>query len=270
MPFSYTNRELERDFTVVHWDQRGAGKSFRPSTPAMNVEQFVSDTLELSRYLQREFGGGKILLVGHSWGSLIGALAVAREPQLFRAFVGIGQLVNIARSEQELDRRSLAVAREKGDGKALRKLQALGHFPYPDHSQERKVNGIQKTLMGGATHDMSTFHFAALALGSPYYSPADYVRLIRGIAFSGRSLEREIYSVDLAKSAPEIDVPVYLFEGRQDTVLSPIVAEDYLASVIAPRGKHLVWFERSNHWPQLEEREKDREALRLVLRQTKN
>lgn len=268
MPFSYKNAELERDFVVVHWDQRGAGKSFRPGTPGMNIRQFVDDTIELSRALRAEFGGRKIVLVGHSWGSLVGALAVAREPQLYRAYVGIGQLVNIARSEREMDLRARIVARERGDEYALRKLQAIGPYPYADHTQERKVNAIQKRLMGTVPHDMTPIHFAGLALVSPYYTPADYARLLRGIVFSGKSLEREIYAADLFSAVPEIDVPVYLLEGRHDTVLSPIVAADYFEKLRAPRGKHLVWFEQSNHWPQLEEREKYRATLRSILAET--
>ena len=74
MPFAYKNAELEHDSVVVHGDQRGAGKSYRPDTPNMAIAQFVSDALELSRRLHAEFGGRKIILVGHSWGTVIGAL----------------------------------------------------------------------------------------------------------------------------------------------------------------------------------------------------
>ena len=127
MPFSYKNAELERDFVVVHWDQRGAGKSFRPGTPGMNIRQFVDDTIELSRSLRAEFGGRKIMLVGHSWGSLVGALAVTREPQLYHAYVGISQLVNIARSEREMDARARVIARERETRAHCESSRRSGH-----------------------------------------------------------------------------------------------------------------------------------------------
>ena len=73
MPVAHHNSELERSFTIVQWDQRGAGKSFRFHPPGMNAEQFVRDTIELSRFLQQRFGGRKIYLAGYSWGSLIAA-----------------------------------------------------------------------------------------------------------------------------------------------------------------------------------------------------
>lgn len=269
MPLSYKNAGLERDFIVVHWDQRGAGKSFRSDTPDMRIDQFVLDTLQLTRLLRAEFGQRKILLVGHSWGSLVGALAVARAPQLFRAYVGISQFVDIPDSERELDRRARATARQKGDSDALHALEKIGPFPYANHKIERRVNKIQKQLMGKVPHEMSAGHFIGLAAATPYYSLFDYVRMLRGIVFSGKALEREIYSANLFRSATEIDVPVYFFEGRHDTVLSSVIAEKYFRQLNAPRGKHLIWFEQSNHWPQFEEPEKYRAMLRLVRQQTK-
>src|ERR1051325_2733886 len=84
MPFSYVNSGLEKDFVVVQWDQRGAGKSYSSmiDEKSMNVEQFISDTRELSELLNQRFGG-KIFLVAHSWGTLIGTLTASRHPQLF-------------------------------------------------------------------------------------------------------------------------------------------------------------------------------------------
>lgn len=270
MPFAYKNAELEHDFVVVHWDQRGAGKSYRPNTPNMTVAQFVSDALELSRRLRTEFGGRQIILVGHSWGTVIGALAASQNPEMFRAYVGIGQLVNIPRSENELDARSREIARAKGKTKVLAEIEALGHYPYTNHVVEKKVNGIQKRLFGRVPHDMTPLHFIGIGLASPAYSLIDDYRVLEGLKFSGKALAREIYTIDLARRASEIDVPVYLFEGRHDTVLSPIVSAQYFRALKAPRGKHLVWFEHSNHWPQLEEREKYRAELLRVIRETKN
>ena len=110
MPFSYLNKELEHDFVVVHWDQRGAGKSYRANTPGMTIAQIVSDALQLSRSLSAEFGHRKIYLAGYSWGSLVALKAVAREPDWFEACISISQLVNIPASERELDVRSREVA----------------------------------------------------------------------------------------------------------------------------------------------------------------
>ena len=64
-------KELENDFVVVQWDQRGAGKSYSKTIKeeSMNREQFIKDTLEVVEYLKSRFTVQRIVLVGHSWGS---------------------------------------------------------------------------------------------------------------------------------------------------------------------------------------------------------
>lgn len=114
MPVAQRNADLESIFTIVQWDQRGAGKSFRFDTPDMHAAQFVEDTLELSRALRRRFGGRKIYLAGYSWGSLIAARAVAREPELFAAYIGISQLVNIHQSVHQPRRKSPGITHKIG------------------------------------------------------------------------------------------------------------------------------------------------------------
>ena len=87
-------RHLEKHFTVVNWDQRGAGKSYRAIGDAdrMNIDQFVADTRELTLYLLAKFGQERLILAGHSWGSVIAALTVSRYPELYHCYVGIGQM----------------------------------------------------------------------------------------------------------------------------------------------------------------------------------
>jgi pimeloyl-ACP methyl ester carboxylesterase len=93
---------LEDHFTVVWWEQRGAGLSYSvdiaPET--MTAEQFVDDTIEVTNYLRDRFGKEKIYLMAHSWGSYIGIQAAAQEPDLYYAYIGIGQITHQIQSEQ--------------------------------------------------------------------------------------------------------------------------------------------------------------------------
>ena len=95
-------RSLERDFTIVNWDQRGAGKWYRAGRDRsrMRMDQFVSDIIELAEYLRTRFNKKTITLAGHSWGSAISVLAVSQRPDLFNAYVGIGQMCDPARGER--------------------------------------------------------------------------------------------------------------------------------------------------------------------------
>ena len=85
-PLAYKfQRDLEKSFIVVNWDQRGGGKSYFKKIPieSMNIEQFITDTHDLIQMLKKRFDKEKIYLVGHSWGSMLGTLVVQRYPELF-------------------------------------------------------------------------------------------------------------------------------------------------------------------------------------------
>ena len=264
MPVAQRNAELESSFTVVQWDQRGAGKSFRFDTPDMCAAQFVNDTLELSHALRRRFGGRKIYLAGYSWGSLIAARAVAREPELFAAYIGISQLVNIPEAERTLAAEALAKARRQNMDRAVRVLERTGPPPWKNLADKKLAKHWWARLEDPLPNRMTTARFAALAFTSPAYTPLDFVKTAIGVKTSYAPLDAYIYAADLFREVPRLDVPVWFFIGRHDTVVSDTVLARYYRVLQAPRGKHLVWFEQSAHAPHLEEPEKYRATMRAV------
>ena len=87
---------LEHDFTVVWWEQRGAGLSFQPDIPpeSMTLEQMIADTIAVADYLRTRFGQDRIMLLGHSWGSFLGLQVAVRAPDRFLAYIGMAQVVH--------------------------------------------------------------------------------------------------------------------------------------------------------------------------------
>ncbi|PYI93643.1 MAG: alpha/beta hydrolase [Verrucomicrobia bacterium] len=273
MPFSHVNAALEREFVVVQWDQRGAGKSYSSSVPesSMTIEQFISDTHELTQLLLQRFGRAKLILVAHSWGSIVGAFTVARHPELFEAYVGISQAVNPPESERMTYRFALETAVKQGNEKAAAELRRLGEPPYKNFSDYRMMKGWVHRFRDAGYSEISPWKFARLALSSPAYSWSDLMRLVLGMHFSFSRLWQEVfYRTDMIQQAPELDVPVYFFLGRHDRTVtaSAAIAERYFNELKAPKGKHLSWFEKSGHWPQLEEPEKFRTVLTDKLAKT--
>jgi len=261
MPFSHVNAALEKDFVIVQWDQRGAGKSYSSSVPenSMTIEQFISDTHELVELLLARFGRAKLILVAHSWGSIVGALTVARYPELFEAYVGISQAVDPPESERMMYRFALETAVTRGNSNAATQLRRLGGPPYQSFADYRTMKNWVHRFRDAGYSEISPLKFAHLALASPAYSWSDLFRLVLGMRFSFSHLWREVfYRTDLIKQAPKLDVPIYFFLGRHDRTVtaSAALAERYFVSLDAPKGKHLIWFENSGHWPQLEEPEK--------------
>jgi pimeloyl-ACP methyl ester carboxylesterase len=257
MPFAHVASELEKRFVVVHWDQRGAGKSYSPSKDSsMNIKQFVSDTLELTNLLRGRFNQPRIFLSAHSWGSMIGALAVAQAPDRFSAYFAISQAANAPESERMMYQWALDKAAAEANEKAIAELTKPGPPPYKRFADYNRMVAWITRFSGKGHRPVSRWRFVRLALESPFYSWTDLVRIPLGAKFSFSQLWREaFYETDLLKQAPRLDVPVYFFVGRHDhtATASAAMAERYLTALEAPRGKRLIWFEHSGHWPQLEE-----------------
>ena len=268
--FQATNSGLERDFTVVHWDQRGAGYSYSPNIPpgTMNVEQFVRETLAVTRHLCQEFGQQKIYLVGHSWGTLPAALAVARDPARFYAYVALSQLVDVDESERRLSRRALACVRDQRGVQEAAQLRALGPPPYLElHTQDRAGRLIRKLLLR-VPRQISSFRLALLALSSRYYPLPALLHAYASYRYSRRLLDPQLHSYDLRRQVPEIDVPVYFFVGRGDAEFGVTIQQEYFRALVAPKGKHFVLFEDSTHWPHLEQPETFLMEMERVRAQT--
>lgn len=256
------NGELEKRFIVVNWDQRGAGKSFRFFLPkeTMTVDQLVADTRDLSRYLSNRFGKKKIFLVGHSWGSFLGMLTASRYPELYRAFVGVGQLVSPYENEKESYRFVLSNAAAMNDTNALRELGELDRpFPYLTIDTEgtwfRKIKKEREYVLqyGGEIYGQNDYDIYYTAFSrSPEYSLPDLFLFWTGVPFSFKNIFPGTFRMDLSKEAPELKVPVYFFLGKHDRVTPSTLAKDYFRKLKAPK-KELVWFEQSAHNPPYEE-----------------
>ena len=164
MPTYFLNRKyptgLEEDFTAVWWEQRGAGLSYNPKIPpeTMTVEQFIADTLAVTDYLRSRFGKEKIYLMGHSWGSFIGIQAAARAPERYCAYIGVAQMTNQLQSETLAYEHMLQLAKETGNTRLVRKLEAApptATAPLPDAYMALRDEAMH-SLGVGTTHDMKS------------------------------------------------------------------------------------------------------------------
>lgn len=265
------DRRLVQDLVVVHWDQRGAGKSYSSRIPVdtMSRDQFVSDVRELSEVLRKRFNVPKIYLVGHSWGSEIGVLAASRHPELFNAFVGVGQVVEKNEQEEISYRFVLEKAKESNNGLAIQELEGIGPPPY-DGPGELTLQRKWLERFGGVTHNNTlTFNdYLKIGLTSPDYSLLDGIRFFNGQEFSEKHMWKERLHTNLFQEVPRIDVPIYFFAGRYDYNTPFQLTERYFHKIDAPNGKQLVWFEHSGHMIPYEEPEKYCEELLRVVEET--
>ena len=158
--FRYYNAPLEQGFTVVYWDQRGAGKSFSPQIPraSMTVEQFLADLDELVDTVCARVGRTRVVLYGHSWGSVLGTLYAARHPEKVAAYVGSGQVGDGLAGEEASYAFALAEAQRRGKRRLVEKLRAIGP---PPHSG-RQVFAQRTVLAQRLQHVEEAIHAGAI------------------------------------------------------------------------------------------------------------
>src|SRR5690606_1473130 len=207
MPTSwYFQRGWEEYFTVVQWDQRGAGKTYVENdpekiAPTMTRERMVEDTVEMVAWLRREFGKDRIFVLGQSWGSYLGLELAQRKPQWLHAYIGIGQVTNAPESERRGWAWTLEQARRAGNDEAVAELEsrapyAQGDAPVPlaDLMKQRRW----LNFYGGMVHNRhgGEAEGAAVRL-SPEYSDQDVARIWDANDFSVEHLLTGVLTLDM-------------------------------------------------------------------------
>lgn len=265
---------LEDHFTVAWWEQRGTGLSYHDIQPeGMTAEQFVADTIEVTRYLLNRFGQEKIYLMGHSWGSYIGVQAAAQAPELYYAYIGMGQVSYQIQSEQLAYEYALAYYRQNGDQRMVRKLEAAPpttSVPLPA-AYEALRDEYMHTAGIGTTREMKSVITGIFLPSWQFreYTLTEKVNLWRGKVYS-RSRDFGLWdtmqATDLTQQVAELSIPVYFFHGRYDYTCAYPLAKTFFDELQAPL-KGFYTFEHSAHSPLFEEPEK---ALRILLEDVLN
>ena len=247
--------ELTQDFVVVSWDQRGTGKSYPALLPVetLTLNQAVSDTIELTNYLRQRFNEEKIYLMGESWGTTLGVLAVQQQPELFHAWIGSGQMVSQRETDRQLYREILALAARTGDTELTEQMLVFGEPPYADTPYPNAV------VM--AHYD---------ALGQPYTPPQDYiergtaanlgpwgvmgseynlvekVNVLRGLIDMFTVMYPQLQDIDFRQDVPRLEVPVYILDGAAELAARRDLALEWYNQLEAP-GKRIYTFDNAGH-----------------------
>lgn len=263
--FRHYNAALERHFTVVHWDQRGTGKSFDREIPrsSMTLDQFIADLDELVDIVRRRFGKEKVLILGHSWGSALGAIYAARFPAKVSVYVGAAQIGDSAAGESLSYSYGLAEAERRHDEKALKRLRAIGPPPYP-----AKSLFVERTIVSqidGQTGLGTAWKVGRALFGRPEASILDLPNLLKGFRFTLDAMWAEVSKLNLLKLVPALKMPVVIFVGRRDHWVPPETSVAFFDALAAP-SKELVWFEHSGHEAFVDEPEKFNSTMVELVR----
>jgi len=244
----YHTPDLEKSFTVVYWDQRGTGRSYRPEIPrsSMTVAQLMADLDQLVDLVRARRDKAKVAILGHSWGSALGVLYSARFPEKVSVYVGVAQIGDWAATEVASYAKAVAEAERQGNLAVLRKLRAIG--PPPHTADGVFVERTCALRVSGGLQPKAIWATTRMLLGAPESSLLDLPATVRAFRFSMDCLWPEVSRLNLIEAVPALDVPVVFVLGRRDPWIPAETSVAYFDVLRAP-AKDLVWFDESGHEP---------------------
>ncbi|MBN2204386.1 MAG: alpha/beta fold hydrolase [Thermoleophilia bacterium] len=252
---------LEQDFVVATWDQPGTGKSVGAFDSGMTIESTVADTIAVTEYLRERFDEEKVYLVGNSWGTILGVLAVQDSPELFHAFVGAGQMVSTVETDRLFYEDTLAWAERDGNTDLVETLRANGPPPYEDtlkyeaalsHEHDWSVYPGQDAIMEKGEMPGN------IMVGE--YSLMEKLRLMGGMLDTFCLLYPQLDGIDLRRDAASLAVPVYLVQGAYEARGRAVPAAEWFEMLRAP-SKQMIVFEKSGHKTLFEEADRFRQVM---------
>lgn len=227
-------RSWLRHFTVVQWDQRGSGRTLGRNGPpaSLTIDLMAGDGVALAESLRKDLNQDKLIIVGHSWGSILGIHMVRARPDLFHAFVGTGQVADPARNYEVAYSELLAAVERQGNANAVRELREIGKPPWKDG----RGFGVQRKWANQLeTADVFLTSTIGLALTAPGSSPRDVNDWFDGQIVSGRYLvpQTSVLAADVLRGA--FSLPFFVVQGATDYTTPTSLAREQLRSIRAPR-----------------------------------
>lgn len=224
----------EKDFTVVLWDPRGAGKTYakagRKVGPELSLEQIIKDGLELTDYVSRRLGKPKITLLGAAYGSTIGLNMIKARPDKFTALVTAGLMVNTsAEREQYFHRRLVEIATERNDQAALKDLAFSGWDVWADRSDPKKLEALVRVYRKYRP-PIANYKFE-----TPNWSLADMAAIRAGAIMADERLLPAWKIYDVTSLGTEFAVPLIVLQGEEDRFAPTPYAKAWLDRAKAPK-----------------------------------
>jgi pimeloyl-ACP methyl ester carboxylesterase len=248
-PFAAAFIPWRANFTVVEWDQRGAGRTFGRNggekSGILSIDRLTQDGIELAEYLRADLHKDKIVLLGISFGSIIGIKMVETRPELFAAYVGSGQFINAADGDALGYELTLKQARAVANADAIKALEAMGPPPWTEVRTRSAAKGWA-TRMAKDDDPASKMNVVAQLKASPDYVDSDLKNLVTGMAFSTDPLTRDGAAFDTRAFGSRFPIPAFIFQGTDDLNTPTELVRRWFDGLTAP-SKRMVVVEHASH-----------------------
>jgi proline iminopeptidase len=245
MPFTrVVLNDLSRDFVIVDWDQRGTGKSYSAFEPgsSLTLTQAINDTLELTQYLRTRFGEQKIYLVGESWGSILGVLAAQRQPELFHAFIGSGQMVSPKETDRRIYNDVLELAAKTGNTQLTSKMQGYGQPPYADLPYANVFAMGQYDALYKPYTPSQAYRDLGNASGIGFYGvmASEYnliekFNVLRGLIDTFTVMYPQLQQIDFRRDVKKLEIPTYILDGTSELSARRDLMLEWISTLETPQ-----------------------------------
>lgn len=241
--------EWEKHYVVVHWDQPSSGATYIKNSEtgqgALTIERYTRDGIAVANFVRKRLGKQKLILMGTSWGTIIGLEMIRQEPALFSAYVGTAQVVSGKDGSKLGYDLALQAARERNDSAAIAALERVGAPPYKSLQDflVRQQYSNPPGLPASAAEQTANLKVAKLFSSPP---PADarynaYKTLPPGFNPTKMFMDtlQSTYHLTWTWEARDLGmefaVPVFIFQGENDINTPHSLAREYLEQIKAPR-----------------------------------
>lgn len=228
--------EWESTFTIVHWDQRGAGKTYgrTPESTELNIEQMMQDGIEVAEYLLSYLNKEKVILIGNSWGSILGVYMSHKTPELFYAYVGTSQ-AGLDRDGVNSYNKTLAFAQDEKDQESISVIEALGVPPWRNPRNFGIIRRIQRGFEATVTESPPSSWVISPSYTSPEYRKSyragEDFSYIQYVGINGNGFSKKI---DLMSLGTKFQIPVYFVQGEEDLLTTSELSKQYFDRISAP------------------------------------
>lgn len=246
--FRFFNSGLERHFLVVYYDQRGAGLSFDSgaSAASLTIARHLADLDRLIEHLRSRYRQNQLLLIGHSWGTVLGMLYARDHPDKIIGLIAVAPVVSFLEQRQREFAWDIEEAKRREDVEALRELRDIGPPPYPSPAPMLRLQRVTERFNGVEFHPRSHWPIVVEGLFKGLVGPLELYRIIQGNHRSLEVMHQELQAFDMRREVLELRTPTFVFLGRHDRHVDARLANEYFDSLRAPT-KEIVWFEDSAH-----------------------
>lgn len=253
--FAYAFQEKwEEIYTVVHWDQRGAGKTLIKNPNSFpTVDLMLEDLYEVIHYLKIRYNKEKIILLGHSWGSVLGSTFVLNHPEDIEYYIGVGQVVNMIENESVGYEKVKELIIEADDKKSLKRLEIIGDYPGDKFENDTflkigKLRRLQNKYKLTISLDLKMI---SIVLKSPIMRFSDISAFIKSLIVN-QTLYYFLWEYDLNSYSLDYRVPVYYILGENDWQTPYPIAQKYFESITAP-DKEIYMIPNAGHMTMMDE-----------------